>query len=170
MKALPVIRPLLPLLSLLSLTAASAEGRQQPSSQLDFLGGDWTLSGPSGEAAGTSHIVVQLPGAMIYEERRAEGGQLPVWFVNSESAGGWSQLFPSPSGALREFRPSSKPGEWPLVLGTDVRLADGSPARFRLTLTRRSDDESRRVLEMSGDSGAHWRPVFDFTYKRVKGR
>lgn len=151
----------------LLLVAASAPGAERPRSQLDFLGGDWILSDPEGRPAGTSHIVVQLPGGMIYEERRAEDGLLPVWFMNSERNGGWTQLFPSPSGALREFRPVSRAGEWPLVLGADVTLGNGKTARFRLTITRRSDDESRRVLQMSGDLGASWSPIFDYTYKRA---
>jgi hypothetical protein len=32
------------------------------------------------------------------------------------------------------------------------------------------DDESRRVLQVSGDSGVSWRTVFDYVYKRVEGR
>jgi len=137
---------------------------------LDFLGGDWTLFDPSGKEAGKSHVDVQLPGAMIYERRTDASGELPVWFFNSEAEGGWVQLFPGPAGALREFAPQSKPGEWPLVLGSDVTLRDGRKAKFRLTLRHASDNESHRLLEMSTDAGKSWSPVFDYKYVRAAKR
>jgi hypothetical protein len=145
---------------------ASAAVAADPVS-LDFLGGDWTLLDRSGKKAGTSHVEVQLPGAMIHERRTDAGGELPVWFFNSESDGGWVQLFPGPTGALREFAPQSKPGEWPLVLGSDVTLRDGRKAKFRLTMSHASDDESHRLLEMSTDAGKIWAPVFDYKYVRA---
>ena len=134
---------------------------------LDFLGGDWALLDTAGKAVGKSHIEVQLPGAMIYERRTDEAGELPVWFFNSERARGWVQLFPGPAGSLREFVPQSRPGEWPLVLGSDVTLRDGRKAKFRLTLSHASDDESHRLLEMSVDAGKSWSPVFDYKYVRA---
>ena len=38
-------------------------------------------------------------------------------------------------------------------------LRDGTPVRFRMTMTRVSDDESGRILEMSRDNGATWSPA-----------
>lgn len=134
---------------------------------LDFLGGDWVLMDPDGKPAGKSHVEIQLPGAMIFETRTDAQGELPVWFVNSESRSGWVQLFPGPGGSLREFAPQSAPGQWPLVLGSDVTLRDGRRAKFRLTLGHASDNESHRLLEMSVDAGKSWAPVFDYKYVRA---
>lgn len=134
---------------------------------LDFLGGDWVLLDPSGKQVGKSHVEVQLAGAMIYEQRTDADGELPVWFFNSEGDGGWVQLFPGPTGALRKFAPQSKSGEWPIVLGSDVTLQDGRKAKFRLTMSHASDDETHRLLEMSTDAGRNWSPVFDYKYVRA---
>lgn len=152
--------------ALLALLAAAAPVRAADPVSLDFLGGDWVLMDPAGKPAGKSHIEVQLPGAMIFEKRTDADGELPVWFVNSESRG-WVQLFPGPGGSLREFTPQSAPGAWPLVLGRDVTLRDGRHAKFRLTLGHASDNESHRQLEMSTDAGKNWSLVFDYRYVRA---
>jgi len=143
---------------------------QTASGQLDFLKGDWNLVGADGVAAGESHIDVPLPGSMVAEQRKDANGVLPVWFFNSEEKGGWVQLFPGRSGALRAFYPQSAPGAWPLVLGTKVKLKDGRDGQFRLTLSHASDNESRRILEMSTDAGKTWSLVFDYKYVRATAR
>ena len=98
--------------------------------------------------------------------RRDEQGTLPVWFVRTERENGWSQFFPGPKGAMREFTSVSAPGEWPLVLGGHALLGDGRAARFRLTMTREGAEGSRRLLEMSVDGGAKWQTIFDYHYRR----
>ena len=134
----------------------------------DFLGGDWVILDRAGKAVGKSHIEVQLPGAIVFERRTDATGILLVWFVNSEAKGGWVQLFPDPAASLREFDPQSKPGEWPMILGSHVTLRDGRSAKFRLTIARASDNNFHRLLEMSTDLGKSWSPVFDYRYVRAK--
>ena len=139
----------------------------QEESRLDFLAGEWTIHDPSGTEVGWSRIVVQAPGAMLYEERQVgERPVQPLWFERAERNGGWTQLFVGAAGMTREFRPLSPAGEWPLVLGNDVTLRDGTPVRFRMTLDAPSDEGSRRRLEMSSDQGANWSIVFDYVYRR----
>lgn len=149
------------------LAAVAPPAFAQPPSQLDFLGGDWTLHDSSGAQVGRSRIVVQAPGAMLFEERIVDGGEAqPIWFENSERNGGWTQLFVGAAGLMREFNTLSATGVWPIVMGGDVTLRDGTPVKFRLTMSRDSDDLTRRVLEISRDSGATWAPVFDYVYRR----
>jgi hypothetical protein len=136
--------------------------------QLDFLAGEWTLHDSGGTPVGRARITVQAPGAMIYEERTVGDQPMqPLWFENAERSGGWTQLFVGPRNQVREFTTLSEPGAWPLIFGGDVVRRDGTPARFRLTLTRQSDDESRRVLEISTDGGLSWQIVFDYRYVRA---
>ena len=157
-----MVSPLLPLL----LVAATAAGQAPPQAQLDFLVGDWQVTDAAGRI-GRSHIIAQVPGAMLYELREVGGdGPLPLWFEYSERGAGWIQLFPSPAG-IREFALLSPPGAWPMVFGADVTLQDGSRARFRLTMSRASADRNRRLLEMSRDGGGSWATVFDYEYRRV---
>jgi hypothetical protein len=138
-----------------------------PAVALDTMAGHWTIFDTSGAAIGSSTITVQMPDAMILEERRIdkEDGQL-LWFERSERSGGWVQLFLGPDG-IREFLPLSLPGAWPLVLGSHVRLGDGAEVDFRMTLTRSTADSSRRILEISRDGGTTWSRVFDYSYRRA---
>ena len=134
---------------------------------LDEMAGRWTIVDPSGVRLGESAIVVQTPGAMLFEERRVGSDPAQqLWFENSERAGGWVQLFLGPRG-VREFTPQSVPGAWPLVLGAHVGLQSGAEADFRMTLSRQSPDHYRRLLEISTDGQRSWSAVFDYTYRRA---
>lgn len=135
---------------------------------LDFLAGEWSLHDARGAMVGGSTIVIQESGAMLYERRTiGQTAAQPLWFENAERTGGWVQLFLNPTGQVREFSTLSEAGQWPLVLGGDVILRDGAQAKFRLTISRASDDESQRVLEMSRDAGRTWAVVLDYTYRRA---
>lgn len=153
----------------LAVWAAPAHAQQTAPQSLDFLAGNWTLHDASGAEIGRSRMEVQSPGAMLFEQRAVgEGAAQPIWFENSEKDSGWVQLFIGASGQVREFVTQSAPGAWPIVMGGDVTLRDGTPVKFRLTMARASDDETRRVLEMSRDQGATWTGVFDYTYRRAR--
>ncbi len=149
--------------------SAPALAQPAPPASLDFLAGAWMLFDATGAEIGASRIEVQAPGAMLFERRTvgASAAQ-PIWFENSESAGGWSQLFLAASGQIRAFPTQSAPGVWPIVMGADTTLRDGARVRFRLTMSRASDNETRRVLEMSRDQGGSWTTVFDYIYRRAE--
>lgn len=135
--------------------------------ELDFLAGKWAIFDANGAQIGESMIEIQAPEAMIYEVRRVgEGAAQPLWMARLERSQGWAQLFVSPAG-VREFPALSTPGEWPLVMGAPTTLRNGSKVEFRLTMTKASDDESRRHLEMTRDGGASWSTVLDYTYRRA---
>lgn len=149
-----------------SLTAAGPAVAQEAVS-LDFLSGHWTLYDAEGTTVGTSSIELQVPGAALYESRRVgTGSGQPLWFFNSESKAGWTQLFVGVTRLVREFTPQSPPGQWPLVMGSKITLQDGRTMLFRMTLTHDSDDASHRVLEQSPDGGTTWSTYFDYTYRR----
>ena len=148
-------------------TAFPASAQPAAPVALDFLAGDWLVESPAGVRVGTSHIRVQAAGAMLFEERTiGDGAPQPLWFANSERTGGWVQLFLNPGSQLREFVTLSPVGAWPLILGGDVALRDGRPAKFRLTISRIGREETRRLLEVSQDRSASWSTVLDYTYRR----
>jgi hypothetical protein len=134
---------------------------------LDVLAGEYTITNAKGETIGKASISVRKAGAVI-EESRQIGDESPqlLWFAVLEHNSGWTQLFLSPAG-LREFPLVSPKDAWPLIFGADVKLADGSPARFRLSISKEGEAAHRRLLEMSRNNGANWRPVFDYTYRRL---
>lgn len=111
---------------------------------------------------------VQAPGAMLFETRRVGTGKpQALWFANLESAG-WTQWFVGARGSLREFRAQSTPGAWPLVMGAEIVTQDGQKTLFRMTISRASDDDTRRLLESTRDAGRTWTTVFDYRYRRAK--
>lgn len=143
-----------------------AQDRSAAAVSLDALAGKWTLHDAAGAPVGESTVQVQVPGAMLYEERRVgDGRPQPLWFANFE-ADGWRQLFVGIGGTMREFATESPAGQWPLVMGANVVTQDGATTKFRMTIARPAKDESRRVLEASRDAGRTWSTVFDYTYRR----
>jgi hypothetical protein len=153
--------------ALAALAAGAAYAKTPSTVDLGFLKGEWTIFDGKGAAVGSATIVVQWPDAILYEQRKiGDRNTQPLWFVNSEKQGGWQQLFVGINGRVREFDQESTNADWPLVLNGDVVLHDGTPARFRMTLWRGDDNESRRRLEESVDDGATWTTVFDYTYRR----
>jgi len=133
----------------------------------DFLVGTWIIEDSNGEVVGRSEIVAQVPGTMLYELRTiGDSDPQPLWLENAERNNGWTQLFVGPNDRTREFIPWKTSGEWPLVLGADVTLQDGTPARFRMTITRESNSLSRRHLEISRDQTDAWKTVFHYTYRK----
>lgn len=106
----------------------------------------------------------------MIEERRVVGDYDPqlLWLARLEHQDGWTQLFLSPAG-IREFPRLSDKGQWPVVFGSGVTLANGTAALFRLTVDKQSDDEHHRLLEMSTNDGASWRTVLNYTYRREGG-
>lgn len=155
----------LPWLATIWLSSALADAQSRGS--LDELAGRWTLLDAKGTAIGESVVTVQQPGVMLYEERRiGTAAAQPLWFAQFED-GGWKQLFVGVQGTLRTFTTESTPGSWPVVMGATVTTRDGSATRFRMTMSRASPTEMRRVLESSRDHGATWTVVFDYVYRRA---
>lgn len=150
----------------IAIAAGPVVSSQTPGS-LDVLVGQWTLHDAKGALVGDSHVQVLEAGVMLVEARRI-GSARPqsLWFANFESQG-WQQLFVGVQGSLRSFATESAAGLWPVVMGATVATRDGQSTRFRMTMSRATDDEMRRVLESSRDAGATWTTVFDYTYRRV---
>lgn len=137
---------------------------------MDTLAGDWEIFDADGKRVGRSRILAQRQGAMLYEERSVgDGPPQQLWLYNAETHGGWSQLFVAPDGRIREFPAQSPPDAQPMLMGAEVRLADGAQVRFRLSMRLSSPDEHLRRLEISRDAGTSWKPVFDYRYRREKG-
>lgn len=160
------------LLSIAAVCASWAPVRANASevranSGIEALLGDWEIFDAAGKSLGQSRVIAQRPGSMLYEERSIAGAPLQqLWLYNAETRGGWSQLFVAPNGMVREFALQSASGAWPMIMGGDVRLADGATATFRLTLSIEDDGGNCRLLEMSRDGGDRWQTVFDYRYRR----
>jgi hypothetical protein len=130
--------------------------------------GNWTIVDENNQPIGSSQIVEQVPGDMLFETRVVGGGEAQLlWFARSERAGGWIQLFASPRG-IREFTSGAGSDSNTLVyFGNDVPLREGLVVDYRLTLWATSPDRHRRLLEGSRDGGNTWETVFDYNYRRT---
>lgn len=158
--------------SILIVLALVSGARAEPTAiALDFLAGAWELRDASGKVLGTSVVEIQEAGAVLFERRTVgEGKPQSLWLVNAENPAGWGQLFLGPKRQVREFHAMSAPGAWPIVMGGEFVTQDGKATRFRMTMTRGSGDDTRRVLELSRDGGANWSTAFDYTYVRQGGK
>lgn len=155
-------RTLTALLTCMVTTVANAE-----TVEMDALAGDYTIHDSQGKQVGHAELAIRQPGAVIEESRKiGEGSLQQLWFMALEHNSGWTQLFHS-AGGVREFPRQSPAGTWPMIFGADVVLANGSPAKFRLTITLRGDQHHHRLLEMSRDGGANWSTVLDYEYRRI---
>ena len=153
------------------LVLVSGVRAETPTIVLDFLAGTWEIRDASGKVLGTSVVEVQEAGAVLFERRAVgEGKAQSLWLVNAEEPAGWGQLFLGPKRQVREFRAMSAPGAWPIVMGGEFVTQDGKTTGFRMTMTRGSGDDTRRVLELSRDGGATWSTAFDYTYVRQSGK
>lgn len=152
---------------LLLLLTPSLSDAQTSEPTLDVLAGRWILHDAAGAVVGESEVRVEHAGAMLYEQRRVgSGAPQSLWFARFET-GGWRQLFVGPQGALRTFDTESPAGRWPVVMGATVTTQDGRATRFRMMMSRASDNDMRRVLESTRDGGVTWQVVFDYTYRRA---
>lgn len=151
----------------LVLVATPSSARAQARDPMEILVGRWTLHDAKGGVAGDSVVEVLRPGAMLFERRRVgDAPPQPLWFAHFET-GGWQQLFVGPRATLRTFTTESAPGRWPVVMGATIATQDGQVTRYRMTMSRATDDEIRRLLEASTNGGLAWATVFDYTYRRV---
>lgn len=150
---------------------------QQPSAScrdaryraLDFWVGDWDVTNPAGQPAGTSVIEVVSDGCAIVERfagpgRRYVGTGLHVF---DPSAGTWRQFFSDNRPVLTIMKGDVMPNG--ILYTWDAVDAKGSRVPKRYTLTTEADGV-RQHGERSDDGGKTWVTEFDLRYKKTSHR
>jgi hypothetical protein len=162
-------------LALLFAGAAGKAAAQQPARpdcsasvyrQFDFWVGEWDVTNPAGNAAGTSRITRILKDCVIHEEWMGAGGgngeSFNIW---SRADGKWHQSWVSDAGALLLLTGELKDGA--MVLEGDSKQG-GATVKNRVTwsVVEKNRDRVRQHWEQSTDGGGTWTTAFDGIYHR----
>ena len=171
--------PSVTLLALLALLALSlpvgplAAQQQAPCSapeyrQFDFWIGEWEVTTPQGQPAGTNSIQPILNGCVLYESwKGASGSDGHSHNMYDRTRGVWHQTWVDNSGLLLRIEGGLKDGK--MVLSGETLTPNG-PTLQRITWSVEDEngDVVRQLWETSADGGTTWTVAFDGTYRKVK--
>ncbi len=137
--------------------------------QFDFWLGDWEVRAVAdGRLAGTNEITSILDGCVLMESYSTPTGYAGHSFnAYDASTGQWHQTWVDNTGLVLKLD-GGLDGEGRMVLsgpGVDPR---GNEVVNRIVWTPREDGSVQQTWDMSPDSGATWRTVFDGMY-RLRG-
>ena len=137
--------------------------------QFDFWIGEWDVTTPQGQAAGSSRITVILGGCVILEEWTGAAGPSRGQSFNIFDARTrrWHQTWVDNGGLLAQFDGGLLDDGSMRMEGTG-QPANGKPTRSRMTFTPLPDGRVRQLWENSADEGATWTTAFDGYYARRK--
>jgi len=135
--------------------------------QFDFWIGDWTVTDPHGNAAGTNRIERILDGCVLQEHwLGAKGGggtSLNMWDATD---GRWHQVWMDVSGGMLQLRGKLEGSSMVMSGEHPTRGGAGGVTVERITWTPLAGGNVRQLWESSGDGGATWTTQFDGTYVR----
>lgn len=157
------------LLLCLATVSAFAQSRPQPplppeSRQFDFWVGEWSVTNPAGQPAGSSKIESIAGGAGLLENWTGAGGytgkSLNSWNAARKQ---WQQFWVGSDGGVLELNGGFADGRMVLTGEHDVR---GVHRIERITWTPNSDGTVRQLWEQSTDGGKTWTTAFDGLYRK----
>lgn len=131
---------------------------------LDFWIGDWTVTNPQGQTAGTSRIEKVVDGCAILENwTDTHGGSGKSFTSYDAMTKHWDQHWVGSGGAVTEYLGSAHDG-------AIVMIASGPTGSTRLTFSKLPDGKVRQLFEGSTDGGATWTIGADLTYTPVSAK
>lgn len=137
--------------------------------QFDFWAGDWVVTIPQGQRAGTNRIEVILGGCALQEHWTSAGGgdgtSLNMW---NAADGKWHQVWMDAGGNMLELAGKLE-GE-SMVMSSVPPAAGADSARRvdRITWTPVDEGKVRQLWESSTDGGLTWSTQFDGLYVRQR--
>lgn len=133
--------------------------------QFDFWIGDWIVTTPQGNRAGTSSVQLMLGSCVLQENWTDAGGSSGKSFnIYDATDKQWHQSWVDDKGTFTHYLGGLANGAMQL---TADQPFGGKPARARMTFTRRPDGSIRQHGERSTDQGKTWSTTFDLVYKRL---
>ena len=138
--------------------------------QFDFWIGEWDVTTPDGNPAGTNAITSILGGCVLEENWSSArssfaGTSYNMWDAKS---GRWHQTWVDNSGTLLLLNGGLVDGRLVLVGERPPGTPGAMPQINRITWTPKSKDEVQQHWELSTDAGHTWTTLFDGTYRRKK--
>ncbi|HLJ83809.1 MAG TPA: hypothetical protein VKT51_06545 [Candidatus Eremiobacteraceae bacterium] len=135
--------------------------------QFDFWVGNWRVTDPQGQFAGTNDVTTEYGGCVIQEHWSGTGGDVGSSFnAYRASTRQWHQTWVDNQGQVLLLDGSYDNGVMTLS-GTGTSLS-GAERLNRIRWTRIDDDHVRQLWDSSIDSGKTWTVVFDGLYTRTK--
>jgi hypothetical protein len=135
--------------------------------QFDFWIGDWSVTLPTGKAAGRNRITPILGGCALREEwagaSGTQGTSLNAW---DAAARRWRQTWVDDSGTVLVLVGGLQGGK--MVLQGELPGDAGRPTKQRITWTPAADGAVRQQWESSADGGRTWKTEFDGTYRKAR--
>lgn len=135
--------------------------------QFDFWIGEWVVTTPQGQQAGTNTVKMLEDGCVIEENwTGALGGTGKSLNFFDRAIGKWRQVWVSSNGGVSEFAGQYRDGA--MRFEGESHLPDGQKVMRRLTFFNLGTDRVRQFSEASRDQGKTWFVNYDFTYTRKK--
>jgi len=170
----PARRPVC-LAPLLLFTAVSHLAAQAPAGctaqehrQFDFWVGEWTVTTPQGDLAGTNRIDRTLGGCVLQEHwTGSKGGHGTSFNLWTAADGKWHQVWVDDSGSMLVLS-GSLDGARMVMTGTHPTPGlSGGTTLERITWTPLPGGTVRQEWDASTDGGTTWSSQFDGVYTRT---
>lgn len=132
--------------------------------QFDFWVGEWNVTTPDGQLAGTSRIEAVLGGCALLEHwtgSRGLAGKSLTLYVAADKQ--WNQTWVDGAGNRLVFTGGLDGAR--MVLRNAWTSSDGKAMRSELAWTPQPDGAVRQVWRESKDAGATWAMTFDGLYR-----
>jgi hypothetical protein len=132
----------------------------------DFWVGDWVVTGPAGEPAGTNTIERVQRGCVLIENWTSVSGGTGMSINYLDKASGeWVQVWNAEGGSQIHIR-GGMTDDGMLLKGTLHSVATGETVPFRGLWTLLDDGRVRQFFEQSTDDGQTWTAWFEGFYTR----
>jgi hypothetical protein len=134
--------------------------------QFDFWVGNWRVTNPQGQLAGTNDVTLEFGGCVVQEHWSGTGGDIGSSFnAYRSSTKQWHQTWVDNQGQVLLLDGSYDNGVMTLT-GSGTSLS-GAVQLSRIRWTHIDDDHVRQLWESSVDGGKNWTVVFDGLYTRA---
>ena len=133
--------------------------------QFDFWIGEWNVTDPRGNAAGTSSVTREHDGCVLHEHwEGAKGGTGSSFNIFDSADKRWHQTWVDNGGTLLELAGSFVEGR--MVLEGKGSGPKGEPLVNRIAWEKLPDGRVRQTWTVSSDGGASWTISFDGFYTK----
>jgi hypothetical protein len=135
------------------------------SRKFDFWVGEWDVTTPQGQPAGTSSIQLLLEGCTLFENWHSLAG-IDGKSLSSYNAGlgVWQQFWTDQTGRVTEYRQSEWVGD--TLRFTAHATAPSGPITLLMSFVKVDGNTVRQWGAVSTDDGKNWSSPWDLYYHR----
>lgn len=133
--------------------------------QFDFWIGEWTVSDPKGNFAGTSSVQLILGSCTVFENWTGSGSSGKSFNIYDVKDKKWHQTWVDDRGRFSHYIGGITDGKMVIVADSSV---NGKPSLARMTYSKLANGDVRQFGENSIDNGRTWTTTFDLIYTKRK--